>query len=213
MEYLAQLFRALANYERLKLLRLLAVFGELRVSELAAALSVQSAIVSVQVGVLSKVNIVWKRRSGKAVFYRLAERPGSEVLQQVIAVLRQAYATTAATSPAEVAAAASGDSPSPDASLFACFTAFTHPRRLQLIRHLTTTGPTDLDALAVALSMSERACLRHLNKLARRGYIVRSPSGRNTTYDLAAGEGPLQQSLLTAVQKALGDRKIDDTRI
>ena len=213
MEYLAQLFRALANYERLRLLRLLAVFGELRVSELAAALSLQGAVVSVQVGVLSKANVVWKRRSGKAVFYRLAERPGSELLQQVIAVLRRAYAPISATTPAEVAAGASGGRSSPDAALFACFTAFTHPRRLQLIRHLTTTGPAGLETLAVALSMSERACLRHLDKLARRGYLVRSSAGRNTLYGLVAGEDPLQQSLLTAVQKVLGDRDIDDTHI
>lgn len=53
MEFIVQLFRALANRERIKVLRLLAVFREMRVSAIARATRVRLSAISGHLKVLS----------------------------------------------------------------------------------------------------------------------------------------------------------------
>lgn len=204
MEQLVRLFRALANRDRIRILRLLAVLGERGVSEIARALGRKGSRVSSHLGILAASGILWRRRSGRTVGYRLAERPGNPVTAAALSALRKAFGSVSGTDAKCVADADPVDSPtSSDAALFACFTAFTHPRRLQLLRFLARQGPSGLEALASSLAMSPRACLRHLAKLSARGLVRRKAVGRRSRYDLVAvGRGP-QRRVAGAVADAL----------
>ena len=205
MERLVRLFRALANRERICILRLLAVLGERCVGEIARAAGRGGSRVSVDLGILAASGLVWRRRSGRTVGYRLAERPGSPVTVAAVMALARAFAAVPSDSPEVVARADQADSAThSDSALFACFTAFTHPRRLQILRSLALQGPSSLVELAVSLSMSPRACLRHLAKLAARGLVRRKTAGRTTRYALLPGHGGPQRLIARAVAEELG---------
>ncbi len=53
--------------------------------------------------------------------------------------------------------------------------------------------------------MSPRACMRHLDKLDRRGYLSRRVEGRKATYSLREGEGLVQVCAVRAVQERLAE--------
>jgi len=206
MEPIVRLFRILANRRRIRIVRLLAVMGELPVLSVARATSDRMAQVSAHLGLLASVGLLWRRRSGRRVYYCLAEQPGSPLVASVLDALRRVFAIIDKSDPRRVARADRADSPtSSDAALFTCFTAFTHPRRLQVIRHLERQGSASFAELCLALSMSPRACMRHLDKLDRRGYLGRRVRGRQTTYCLRDGDGLVQQGALRAVRERLAD--------
>jgi len=204
MEFIVQLFRAAANYRRIRVLRLLAVLGEVTVSEIARATSIESSLISAHLKILAAAGLVWRRRSGARVGYRLAESSSNRVTAAVVQAVAAVFAAVAETKPRRVAAADQADSPTgSDAALFACFTAFTHPRRLQIIRHLARHKTASLGELMARLSMSLPACLRHLDKLERRGVIRRARPRKRGGYALRSGSGPVQKELLRAVREHL----------
>ena len=205
MEHLVQLFRALANRRRIEILRLLCVLGELKVSAIAEAASLGLTIVSGHLKVLAAAGIVWRRRSGRAVYYRLAGSAADGVTATALSVLRDTFRTVGQREPRRVAHADRAESTTrSDAALFASFTAFTHPRRLQILRHLAREGARGVRQMCGALAMSPPACLRHLDKLGRRAFVRRRAAGRDVAYMQAAGRGPVARSLLRAVLEAVG---------
>ena len=207
MEPTARLFRLLASRRRIHVLRLLAVMGELPVLLIARATGGGMARVSAHLGLLASAGLVWRRRSGRRVYYCVAEQPGSPLVATVLEALRNVLTIVDKGDLRQVARADQTDSPTnSDAALFACFTAFTHPRRLQIIRHLARHGVASFAELCATLCMSPRACMRHLDKLDRRGYLSRRVQGRETTYSLGKGDGPVQQCALRAVRERLADR-------
>ena len=172
MEPTARLFRTLANYRRLRILRLLAVLKEYRVSELTRAMGLHPATVSRHLVSLSVCGIVWQRRSGSAVYYRFAEKPSNPLTMEVLSLLTRVFDRVRERDPKRVASNDQASSPEhSDAALFRLFTAFTHPRRLQIIRHLSEHGPCTQFVLTSALGMSPTALCRHMTKLSLR-YIV-----------------------------------------
>jgi DNA-binding transcriptional ArsR family regulator len=206
VEPIVRLFRILANRRRIRIVRLLAVMGELPVLSVARATRDSVAQVSAHLGLLASVGFLWRRRSGPRVYYRLAEQPGSPLVASIVDAVRGVFAAIDGSDPRRVARASQADSPTnSDAALFACLTAFTHPRRLQVVRHLERRGSASLAELCLGLSMSPRAAMRHLDKLERRGYLGRRTRGRRTTYCLRDGEGPLQAAAIRAVRERLVD--------
>ena len=200
MEFIVQIFRALANYSRIRLLRLLCVLGELNASRIAKAASLRPADLSNHLGRLAAVGLVWRRRSGRFVLYRLGERSRHRVVAAALRALHNVFRGLRVRDPRRVADADQARSPvSSDQALFACFTAFTHPRRLQILRYLVRQGSAQLLELAGQLSMSARACSRHLDKLERRGFVRRVRAGRQSTYSLVEGAGSLQRDLFGAL--------------
>lgn len=93
MDVLAAGFKALADPTRLRLLGLL-LCGELCVCSLMAALDLPQSTVSRHLGVLRAGGWVAGRRSGKWMYYRLAE-PDLLVLQGLLALLREHFASDA----------------------------------------------------------------------------------------------------------------------
>ena len=204
METIVRLFRVLANLRRIQVLRLLAVLGELPVVEIAQATRLDPARLSAHLGLMAGTGLLWRRRSGRTVYYRLAEQPGSPIVVAALAQLRRVFARIGVARAREIVDANQADSPTAsDVALFACFTSFTHPRRLQIIQHLGHHGAASLAELTAALGMSPRACLRHLDKLERRGFLRHRVRDHRTTYLLAHGKGQLQQTLMRAVSARL----------
>lgn len=200
MEFIVRLFRSLANRERIRILRLLSVFEEMNVSEIADAIEVVLTAVSGHLKVLAAAGVVWRRRSGRVVNYRLAEHAGNMVTGTALRIVRQTFSKVAADDPRKVVRADRSDSHTDsDAALFACFTAFTHPRRLQIIRHLVSEGEAAHRELTAKLSMSQRACHRHLGKLERRQFVCSGHDQGRAAYTLTHPEGKAQRLLLRAV--------------
>jgi len=139
------------------------------------------------------------------VYYRLAEEPSSPATVAALVVVRGAFAGRGS---AQMSRRRRGELDGIEEELFAAFTAFTHPRRLGILRHLDARGETEAEVLSEALSMSPAATTRHLSKLSRRGLVV-AQTGQGRTVYVLAGEAPATASeLLRAVLAAMGDRSI-----
>ena len=65
----------------------------------------------------------------------------------------------------------------PDAQMLLCLTAFTHPRRLVLLRLLQKNGPTPSAVLSRISRISQAALFRHLHKLQKRGLVLETEAG------------------------------------
>jgi len=74
------LLKALGNPDRLLLLCRLTQ-GEFCVSELESTLGIQQPTLSQQLGVLREEKLVHTRREGKQIYYALASKEATEVLQ------------------------------------------------------------------------------------------------------------------------------------
>lgn len=87
METLAERLKALSDPTRLRVVRLLE-HGELCVCDLMEALNLPQSKVSRHMSFLKKSGWVCSRRSGKWVYYHLAE-PDDRIQASVLTVLRQ----------------------------------------------------------------------------------------------------------------------------
>ena len=204
MEFIVQLFRALANRERIRVLRLITVCGETSVSQIAEAMQMPGNLISAHLKVLAAAGLVWRRRSGRTVGYHLAEHAGNLVTGAVLRMLPHTFSTVTDEDPKKIAANGQSGSPTrSDTALFAFFTAFTHPRRLQILRLLAQQRGAPLAELRTALSMSLSACIRHVTKLERRGLVAREMDDRKVTYVLKDVDGMVQKAVFRAVREHL----------
>ena len=65
----------------------------------------------------------------------------------------------------------------PEARMLRCLTAFTHPRRLVILRLLQQNGPASFPALAHISRISQAALFRHLHKLQKKGLVLENDAG------------------------------------
>ena len=174
--------RSLACDARLAILYQLTLHPELPSLELAerAALTFDDA--SHHLAQLAAHGLLERRRSGARVFYLLGASEPSGGPAAIAGLVRRAchgvkWATTGwrekalvhVSAPAVVRLPA-GVAKALDV-VFDAATAFTHARRLMILRFLTEHGPARGPALTTALKMSRPARERHLDKLERRGYV------------------------------------------
>jgi len=208
MELTAQLFRAMSHPPRLQILRLLTVLEEQAVTELAEAMTKPQFRISASLRVLATSGLVWRRRSGTFIYYRLAEKPRRPVTRAVLDALPAIYGAIPPDDPKAIAGdSLIGDLQHSDDALIAWFRAFTHPRRLQIIRFVHTRGSADLPLLTQALSMSSSACWRHLARLQDCG-IVHIPRGNGPMIVKPAKcEDPIRQKIVHATLKTLKPQK------
>ena len=83
-ERTASLFRALGDAERLRLIELLAA-DEWCVSELAEALEADPTTLSQRLRVLRQEGLVRRRRSGRHIFYQLADAHVADLVRNAFA--------------------------------------------------------------------------------------------------------------------------------
>ena len=183
--------RAVACPTRLMILSQLSHVEELAPTRLARELRMSMALVCTHLRRLAFTGLLTRRRSGTWCYCRPASAYGPRTLTGGLA--SWLYATLSdpggslekAGCQPQGAAAKGGEEEVLHGLIFEAATAFTHPRRLQLLRRLRS-GPADVATLTSELSMSGSALSRHADKLLRRGYIEVEHHARLATYRTAA---------------------------
>jgi len=216
MESLVRLCRTLANYRRLAIVRLLAIAGEQAASAISKALGTSPAETSNELRMLVANGVLWQRRSGRYVYYDISKSTVDR-RQPIISLLKGSFSKKL---PGKRKLAdlvrwreAANGCPA-DKHIYACLTAFTHPRRLQILKHLTERGPATRLALSSALSMSEAASERQLDKLVRRGVVTRTHNGLEYVYSLRKSlDAEFDSRLLACVLKCLEAGESDPTLV
>ncbi len=97
LERAAQLFRAMGDPQRLKLLDLLTT-RELCVTEIVAAVGDKFSTVSQRLGILQREGLLTRRRDGNHLHYSLADRHVADLILNALAHAHELDAAPAATS-------------------------------------------------------------------------------------------------------------------
>jgi len=212
MEAMARLFRVLANSTRIRIIRVMVALDELSVQDIAAAVPLRECKTSAHLQTLSSTGIIWRRRSGRRVYYALARSPGHPVTAEVATFLAAGFRELRGRKPDQIAChARTGKGPYSDAALIEFFTSFTHPRRLQILRHLSLHGQTVAGSLPDELSMSPQACARHLSKLSRRGCVSTERMRRCSLYSISPDQNGARGTVMDAVLRQLREESTDLT--
>jgi DNA-binding transcriptional ArsR family regulator len=151
--------RVLANRERIRMLQIVAgTPSGLSVSSIAATAEVLPSRASVHLRLLNSRGLLSAKRSGRWVLYRLEPDSSIPESKDLINGLKQAFQ----------------NNPEPVEQIYRMTTAFTHPRRIAMVKLLDAKGPLLLDRLAVVTGYSSDALRRHLAKLEDRGVVYRA---------------------------------------
>lgn len=171
--------RVLANLRRLACLKaVLRNPGEC-VGTLAASARVGETYASLALRNLQARGLIAARRESRWVRYFPEPDPLVPAAAPILEGIREALL----------------DEQLPAKEVAQILTAFTHPRRLALLRDLTHAGPTAFDALARSCGISPPALYRHLKKLERRS-LVRA---EQDVWSLARRPVPLAAVLLRLI--------------
>jgi len=206
-EVIARVLRAVACFARLSILSRLLSSGEATPSQLARDLRLSRDLVSTHLARLTSAGLIQRRRSGARCFCRAGSPYSDRTLSGEIAGWLQEALSSSPGKSTGGPAAAHRDSPPPELhrAVFEAATAFTSPRRIQVMRRLAHESSVDGPTLIRELRMSEAALSRHLDKLIRRGYVSVVRAGRGFRYALvSAGKTPHHTRLLGIVQAHWG---------
>jgi DNA-binding transcriptional ArsR family regulator len=91
MDFLVKIFKALANEQRIQLLRLLLGSEEKEISELAHKLSLPYKTVARNLKILEQTNLVNSRRWKGMVYYSLRNEPGLEYNKLLYDLIRKRF--------------------------------------------------------------------------------------------------------------------------
>ena len=208
MDFIVRLFRALAFARRLQIIRLITTRPGLTLGQVASETGMPMPDASRHLNLLSDHGIIDARPSGTF----LLARPGSPtatphiVLKRIRAFMRSHLGAGTATAAAE---AVCPNCHQPEwASVFEAmcfeFTAYTHLRRLLILRTLLKCEQADLLTIMREVGMSRTAARRQTDKLVRRGVLAESRSGRKQVLEIPEAFGtPFRSMLLAAVRDYL----------
>jgi len=168
--------RVLACETRLEMLRLLFEKEELCVSEMADLTGITAHNASTQLRALNARGLITPRRENQKVIYRAEPNEELSAAPALLKEVRNAF-----------------EKKTPVKTIFHLCTAFTHQRRIELVRTLTD-GPQSFGELLEKTGMSTSALWGHLDKLSARGF-VKEQEGR---YRLCRVKDPLRRALLQA---------------
>jgi DNA-binding transcriptional ArsR family regulator len=125
------------------------------VGEIAKAVGVAASTACVELRALQARGLIVARRESRWVRYFPESDPSVRSAGPVLRALASALKT--------------GE---PLETIMKQVTAFTHPRRLLVIRRLQRKSPLDILSLAAQCKMSAPAAFRHVRKLVARGLVV-----------------------------------------
>ncbi|MBC8207215.1 MAG: winged helix-turn-helix transcriptional regulator [Kiritimatiellales bacterium] len=145
--------RVIASETRLKMLWYLFAEGELTVMECSQFMRLSPSNTSFQLKMLRECGLVISRREKMEVFCRAEANSAVEFAPEVLEALRRCHELGVSFK-----------------TLIRHATAFTHERRIEILRALRGRSLSAL-ALRDATGMSSSAFCRHLDKLIRRGYV------------------------------------------
>ncbi len=211
-ELIVRVLRTAACVTRLRILARLAGGEELTLCRLAGDLHLRRDLVCTHLARLTAVGLVRRRRSGRRCYCMAGSLYGPDTVSgQVAAWLGAALHAHRAWPHAPRLPgrgrrhAAEGLQPV-FGTLLDAATAFTHPRRIQILRRLASPKPPPTEAFAGELRMSASALSRHVDKLVRRGYVTVSRTGHRLPFRLAAtAKTPLHAQLLEIARGHWGE--------
>jgi len=147
--------RVIANESRLRLLWMIFDLGDLSVSQLGRNVGISDQNASIQLRLINSRGLISPRRVGMEVIYEAEPNTEVAAAPEILEALRECRAKKV---PMDVVIRAA--------------TAFTHPRRIQIVRELAASAlkPAQLQDRT---GIKERALYRHLSKLEARGFIRR----------------------------------------
>jgi len=148
--------RVIANETRLQLLWHIFVEGELYVNQLVQQTGATRPNTSTQLRALSARGLITYRREKKNVIYRAEANNGVDFAPDLLEALRQCHERSM-----------------PFKTVIRQATAFTHERRIEIIRALVGKK-LSFGGLRDTTGMSAAALSRHLEKLKARGFIKRT---------------------------------------
>jgi DNA-binding transcriptional ArsR family regulator len=190
-EIIMQVARTVACRPRLQILSRLARQREIAPTLLASDLRMSLPVLSAHLRRLSGAGLIQQRRSG-SWSYGVARSPygpqafSGRMASWLFELLKQPQRSLP-----QCADPAAGKLSAAEAEsrlheiVFEAATAFTHLRRLFILRCLAESSARDGEELASGLKMSAAALSRHCSKLVRRGYVVATRSGFRQTYGLS----------------------------
>lgn len=143
----------LASEHRLELLRSVITEPGSTVSALAASTKLQESYASIELRKLNARGLIQARARGRYVFYWDEANPSVEHAGGILDALRAAFSAKTT-----------------NERIIQTATAFTHPRRIMVVKALGLGGKT-IPELSMATQISQPALYRHLNKLAARGFV------------------------------------------
>ena len=191
-EIIVRVMRTVACLARLRILSRLASAKERAPTALAEELEMPLGLLCTHLRRLSMAGLIQRRPSGTWCYCR-ADSPYSEkafsgrVMSWLLGMLRNPVRTMKSVAANEVGSLAPNELESRlHGIIFEAATAFTHRRRLQILRRLAEGDPVDVPTLMRELHMSETALSRHAGKLKRRGYLKASRVGRCLRYTLGS---------------------------
>lgn len=167
--------RVLANLRRRRILALLLRTAPLAVADISAACGLTPPRASVHLRALQARGLVEGTPHGRHVLYCPRADPRVSRSEPLLAIVRRSL-----------------QRPDDDRTWMRAFTAFTHARRLRVLRALAQ-GPADADDLVRRCHISRPALYRHLHKLTRRGLVEHLDDARYVRATLPPG---LLQDLL-----------------
>lgn len=168
--------RVIANETRLKLLWRLFQLEDSCMGQLARSVGVKEPAASSGLRALSARGLIGSERRGLYVFYKPEVNAEVEHAELVLTALRRCY-----------------DDIVPFKQVIHQATAFTHPRRIEIVRALEKGALDDLE-LSFKTQISIPALHRHLRKLRARGFIIK----KNGKLTLQVPSDQLAAALLTA---------------
>jgi len=148
--------RALANLNRLQIFSHLLKHDRCSVTDVAGTLGLSLPVASLYLRALNARGLLMAERVGRFVYYRVGANKSVHGAETLVRVLRETL----------------GKGQSSE-QIFRDLTAFTHPRRVDIVRTLRHSGYMQPAELRRLCRMSRRAARRHISKLERRGLIVR----------------------------------------
>jgi predicted ArsR family transcriptional regulator len=154
--------RVIANRNRIAMFRALLLSSGKTVEEVASETGLSMATASLYLKALQARGLVQATRISRFVSYRAVPDPSAEITPKVFSLLCNAFKVWVLS----------------DDDVFRAFTAYTHPRRIAIIRFLSATSQAvTTREIAAGTGMSTDAAWRHLGKLTRRGILAHENGG------------------------------------
>jgi len=152
--------RVLANKTRLRILHELCRQPEQRVSDIGQRLGLSSSLASQSLRALNARGLLVAHRTGRLVYYSPCANRSIPNNDRLLKVIRKTFA----------------DDKKPHEHIFKYSTAFTHPRRILIIKILSERSMRP-EEIAFKTKIPFCALARHLRKLVARDFIKHDVRG------------------------------------
>lgn len=152
--------RVLANKTRLRILHELCLRPDQRVSDIGQRLGLSSSLASQSLRALNARGLLIARRVGPLVYYSPCANRSIPNSDRLLKVIQKTFA----------------DDKKPYENIFKYSTAFTHPRRILIIKMLYERSMQP-EEIVFKTSIPFSALIRHLRKLVARGFLKHGVHG------------------------------------